>query len=244
MADKSNTTKTSQISLCSSCSEVAASPRDTKQQDKNDKSITEQKNPLAADGEGYIEYTGPDSTKGGDYMYGENELFTINAGVMGGAYDDGSGGCNVSFDFFFNIDLNLPDFNFFKMPQEFDHSLFDKADQISLEVSMINNMLINAIQDMNCCDIARVYNVTMVPFFRFFADHPSVKECGATAKPGDKCAWGGGQNLISMILKYAETITMLRSVVEPLDCLIRTLPGNPWVKKDVDPLAWIYGYFK
>ena len=218
--------------------------RDTGTQDKYDKPTDEKKNEIATDKQGYVQYNSPASSQGSDQLYGEKELFTIGAGVMGGAYDDGEGGCNTSFDFFFNIDWNLPDFNFFGAPAEFDTSLFDKADQISLEVAMINDMLINAILDMNCCDIARVYNITMVPFFRFFADHPSITECGETAKPGDKCAWGGGQNLISMLILYAEIITMLRAVVEPLDCLVKPLPGNPWKKKDTDPLAWIYGYFK
>ena len=179
-----------------------------------------------ADSLGYIQYSSADALQVDESFFTEVDLIDLQVGATGSAAPKQGGGCNISFDSFMQIDFNLPDLSFEFGPAPFDRSLFDKCDALSLEVSQINNMLINTILDMGCCDIAKVYNVTMVPFFQFFADNT------------------GGNNLITMLVKYAEIITALRAIVEALDCLIRFVPNNPWFPKDFDILAWIYGYFK
>jgi len=171
-----------------------------------------------ADELGYIRYNSADSYSIDPELYTEANLFAE-------AYPNSTGGCNISFDAFFDIDFNLPDFSFDLNFSDFDTSFFDKTDALSLEFTMINEMLINAIQSMGCCDIAKVYNVTMVPFFQFFADSNN-----------------GG--FMEILVGYAEIITALRAIIEPLECLIRFVPGNPWWPFEIDPLAWIYGYFK
>jgi hypothetical protein len=184
---------------------------------------------MITDTTGYIQYNEPSSIRvDTNILYDETSLFDVGAGMMGGATDDGQGGCNISFDFLANIDWNLPDnvMGFFMEPYVFDESLFDKADAISIEFTLINDMLINSIMDMGCCDIAKTYNSTMVPFFQFFAD---------TAQ---------GDNLITILTRLAEAITTVRALVEPLECMIRVTPGNPWVEIEVDPLEWIYSFYK
>jgi len=179
------------------------------------------------DSTGYVKYYAVDSLRADTELFTQNDLFYVDAGIYGGASENATGGCNIDFGTFLDIDWNLDALQFEVGPAPFDASLFDKADAISSEVAIINDMLINSILDMGCCDIAQVYNTTLVPFFQFFADNPD-----------------GGENLISVLIKYSEIITALRAIVEPLDCLTRFVPNNPWLPKDVDPLAWIYGYFK
>ena len=181
---------------------------------------------MAADAQGYVSYYAAESLKIDDSLFTADDLFNIDVGAYGGATLDMSGGCNISFDGLLDIDFNLDEFTFDFTPSEFDRSLFDKADQLSMEFTMINTMLINSIVDMECCDIAKVYNITLIPFFKFFADSE------------------GGTNFITMLVKFTKVITQFRALVEPLECLIRLVPGNPWFPKDFDYLAWIYGYFK
>ena len=183
---------------------------------------------MATDKQGYVKYYSADSLKVDESLFTEQDLFSIetNVGLAGGASPKKGGGCNISFDSLFDIDFNLNDFQFDLSSPTFDSSLFDKADQLSLEISMINDMLINSILDMECCDIAKVYNITMIPFFKFFADS------------------GGGDNFITTLVKLSQAITSFRAIVEPLECIVRLVPGNPWMPKDFDFLAWIYGYFK
>ena len=178
------------------------------------------------DEQGYVRYSNPVSFQANEQLFDEAALFdlSVTAGLIGGAYDDGAG-CNISFDFLANFDWNIPGMDFLQLAGEFDTSFFDKVDMISLEFTMINDMLIQAILDMECCDIAKTYNTTLVPFFQFFADSNH-----------------GG--FMEMLVRYAEVITMLRAVIEPLECLVRLSPGNPWFYADVDFLAWIYGYYK
>jgi hypothetical protein len=172
------------------------------------------------DNQGYVQYYAADSLKISDSLFTERDI--INLGITGGA-STGASGCNIGFDVFFNIDLNL-DLNLFDFSlSAFDPSMFNKVDSLSLEMAAINNMLIESILDMECCGIAGVYNSTMVPFFKFFAED-------------------GG--FMTALVRYAEVITAIRAIMEPLECLIRLVPGNPWFPVDFDYLAWIYGYFK
>ncbi len=173
---------------------------------------------------GYIRYKGPSNYQITENLQTEEKLFEMND--QQDSFSTGQKGCNLSFDALSNIDWNLPEFDFFFNPTDFDHSLFDKADQISLDITIINEMLINTISNMECCEIAQSYNDTMIPFFKFFADS------------------SGSDSLINTLVTFAEIITALRAITEPLDCLIKPLPGNPWITHEVDPLAWIYGYWK
>lgn len=140
-------------------------------------------------------------------------------------------GCNISFNMFNGISLSQLISDFFGLESYPNLTLFDKADQFSYEISLINDILITSIEDMGCCDIAEKYNATVVPFFRYFADHP------------DTGTWGeGNDNFISTLIEIVKVITSIQAVVEPLMCLIRPLPGNPWIPFDADWLAWAYAY--
>ena len=174
----------------------------------------------------YVKYKNSSSFKITENLQTSGNLFDVDAGITGQADEDQNGGCNISFSSFLDMKLNLPEFNFFKEATEFDRSLFDKIDQLSLEVSMINDMLIQSIMDMECCDIADRYNSTLVPFFKFFADSED-------------------NDLLNLVITAAEIITDWKAIVEAIECLTMVfLPGNPWMPKDVDYFSWIYNYMK
>jgi len=143
--------------------------------------------------------------------------------------------CNFQFNVNFNIDLKLPNLN---APSP-NYTLLFKIDQFSLEVSRINDALIKAIKAMNCCDIEEAYNKNLVPFFRYFADHPDAKWCSYDSeKDTGDCTWGG-ETFPKMLLGIAEDLLKIYLAVRPLACLIRPLPGNPWFPWDFDPFKYI-----
>jgi len=143
--------------------------------------------------------------------------------------------CNFQFNVNFNIDLKLPNLN---APSP-NYTLLFKIDQFSLEVSRINDALIKAIKAMNCCDIEEAYNKNLVPFFRYFADHPDATWCSYDPeKDTGDCTWGG-ETFPKMLLGIAEDLLKIYLAVRPLACLIRPLPGNPWFPWDFDPFKYI-----
>ncbi len=173
----------------------------------------------------YIQYADTSSVVAVAGLQTTDSLFQadVQAGITAGANQSASG-CNISFDSFFELDFNIPDAGMFDVSDGFDLSLFDKIDAMSLEVSMINNMLIDSILNMECCDIAGAYNSTLVPFFQFFADTK-------------------GDSVMDILITLAEVVTTIKSLVESLECLMPMLPGNPWAVKDVDVFSWINGFW-
>jgi len=145
--------------------------------------------------------------------------------------------CNFSFNFNIGIKIQLPDLN--APSPNFD--LLFKIDTFSEEVSLINDNLIMAIQRMNCCDLESAYNHTIVPFFRWFADHKDAKNC----KPEDPLEEGdcgpmfGGNTFPTILYSIAKILVEVYIVVRPLVCLIRPIPGNPWFPFDFDQLFLI-----
>ena len=111
--------------------------------------------------------------------------------------------CNFSFNIKFNFNLILPNIN----PGSPNLSLLYKIDDFSREVAQINDILIRAIQDMNCCDISDTYNKTVVPFFRWFADHPDIKNCSYNEDPesGSCGPMSGGDTFPKIMLEKRQT---------------------------------------
>ena len=174
----------------------------------------------------YIKYNQANSKKISEGVQTANDLFSVDSSLMANVDLDEQGSCNVSFDSFFDIDFNLPEFDFFKTDANFDRSFFDKIDQLSQEMAYINDMLINSISAMECCDIAEKYNTILIPFFEFFAGS------------------GEGESIMETVIEMAKIISTVKEIVEPLECLIPLLPGNPWFPSMSDPWSAIYGYWR
>lgn len=170
--------------------------------------------------------------------------------------EDFSGkGCNINFDdiyqFNFNFDLELGlDLNLgLDSKQDIDLSLFQKIDQLSLEIAKINNMMIDVLECLMDCnnpyakEMAYTYNHVVVPVLRFFADHPDTSDCGDGTQG---CRFRAKPNLINLVIDFITVIIVFKEVVEPLEnLLVRVLPGNPWMPgRDIDPLVWIYGLYR
>ena len=82
--------------------------------------------PSTTDKTGYIQYSEPAAMRtANNDLYGQLELFTVGAGILGDAYSEGAG-CNISFDFFADFEWNLPGMSFFDEGYAWDNSLFLK----------------------------------------------------------------------------------------------------------------------
>ncbi len=139
--------------------------------------------------------------------------------------------CNFSFDLNFHLKLNLPDLS--APPPNFD--LLYSINTFAKEVGKINDDLITAIKQMNCCDLEDSYNHTIVPFFRWLADHKDSKYCSYTDSSDQSCGPIFGGNTFPQILyNIAKVLVQIYIVVRPFICLIRPIPGNPWYPFDFD----------
>jgi len=185
----------------------------------NASSLNSEGNPI--DPLGYVQFVSPSAGLIDQNLFTEQDLLNVPVKETG---VNNKKGCNISFNNVKGISFNLPDSGFKFGPAEFDKSLFEKCDSLSRECTMLNDMIINTVQELGGGSTAQVYNATVVPFFKFFAD--------------------GEGEFVNIVLRYTEIVTAMRAVVEPLESMVRFIPGNPWVPKDVDPLAWIYSYYK
>jgi len=173
-------------------------------------------------------------------------MMSGSTGSEGISDQNGIFNCNFSFNFSTNIDLKLPNFN---APSP-DYSLMYRVQDFTNEISLINDILINGIQSLGCCDVAEAYNRSIVPIFRWLADHEDIKNC--TANPNDpdndnSCGPKfGSPTFPKMILELNEVLIQAYLIVRPLVCLLRPLPGNPWFPFDIDQLyfvRYIVAYF-
>jgi len=164
---------------------------------------------------------------------------TSEAGDHGFTYK-----CHIDISGMFEIDFNLP--NFLSVPGV-NLTLFKKMDEFSKQLRDLNDNLINFIQSTGCCDMSYQYNKTMVPIFRYLADHPDVSGCNIEdpkVGPGDDCKRGGGSNFMSEILKVITQITKVYTAIEPIFCIIKPIPGNPWLPFDFNWIRPILPYIE
>jgi len=144
--------------------------------------------------------------------------------------------CNFSFNLNLNLNLKLPDLS--APPPNFD--LLFSINEFTREVSKINDDLIYALRALNCCDLEKAYNTTIVPFFRWFADHKDIKYCSYNEPISYNCGPMFGDETFPMILyDIAKVLVEIYIVVRPLICLLRPIPGNPWWPFDLDQTYFI-----
>ena len=141
------------------------------------------------------------------------------------------GACHIHFDIDFNFNFKL----FGLENPGINTTLYRKLDMISREIALLNDTLIHLIQDLNCCNMSKAYNETMVPLFRFFADNPEVRNCREDQKDSEgNCHYGGGENVFSIVAKIVQYITQAYTIIQPIFCLIKPIPGNPWMPMSFD----------
>ena len=151
--------------------------------------------------------------------------------------------CNIDFSAAFDFSIKYPGYDF--GPPNPDKRLFREIDNFSLAISSLNNTLISMLLDLDCCEMSTKYNKTMVPFFRWLADNPSVNSCGdnPNLNIGD-CSFNNSDNFISTILKIVKSINDVYVVIEPIFCLVKPIPGNPWMPVSWDWLKIVRGYLE
>jgi len=144
--------------------------------------------------------------------------------------------CNFSFDLNLNLKIKLP--NLSAPPPNFD--LLFSINEFTREVSKINDDLIYALRALDCCDLEKAYNTTIVPFFRWFADHKDIKNCSYNEPISYNCGpMFGGETFPMILYNIAKVLVEIYIVVRPLICLLRPIPGNPWWPFDLDQMYFV-----
>lgn len=133
------------------------------------------------------------------------------------------GSCNISFD-----DLGGLNFDLIKMdlqPSPLNFKFFNKMTQASEIVNDFNNIIIRLIEDLKCCELADKYNNSIVPLFLWF-----VGDAGNQfSNPDQYDEWRKTGGFIPILVKIIEEILKGYEFLKNLLCLIRPVPGNPWL---------------
>jgi len=110
--------------------------------------------------------------------------------------------CHISFSSF------ALDFDLFNMKADpLNLKLFKKIEDFGNNIKLINNLLIEMIGELHCCDIADGYNNTILPFFEYILN-----------------------DFLKEIVKLAELFLKFYQVYSVIVCIVRPVPGNPWNK--------------
>ncbi len=137
------------------------------------------------------------------------------------------GSLNMNFNFF-----NLP---FQKSPLNF--KLFQKFQITSDIVADINSVFIKMIEDLNCCDLAKNYNNNILPLFMWF-----VGDAGDSyGHPAQFDSSRKSSGFLPIMIEVAKGLMEAYEPVKALTCIIRPVPGNPWMDAGgVDFLKPVY----
>ena len=110
--------------------------------------------------------------------------------------------CHLNFG-----NLGQLDFSFLWNPHAdtLNFALFNKLQRLSTMIRGINDTLIDIIQQLNCCQLAKLYNDTVLPIFKYIL-----------------------VDVIDNIISLAKMILEAYQVVQATICVIRPVPGNPW----------------
>jgi hypothetical protein len=152
--------------------------------------------------------------------------------------------CHIDINGIYEIDYKVP--NFLSVPG-INLTLFKKMNTFSKEIANLNENLISFIQSTGCCDISYEYNKTLVPIFRYLADHPDIEGCNIMdpkVREEDTCKQEGNENFMSEILKVVREITKVYTALEPIFCIIKPIPGNPWFPVDFNWIRPILPYIE
>lgn len=207
--------------------------------------------------DGYVQTSYINITAGKVDDYVNNaEYINLNAGATAETPSDpmeaGDHGfnykCHIDISGMYELDFNLP--NFLSVPGV-NLTLFKKMNEFSQQVADLNANMIQFIQNTGCCDVSYEYNKTVVPIFRYLADHPDTVGCNTDnpkVLPTDTCAYGdaggGNDNFMSEILKAITEITKVYTAIEPIFCIIKPIPGNPWMPMDFNWIRPILPYIE
>lgn len=152
--------------------------------------------------------------------------------------------CHLDISGMFELDFNLP--NFLSVPGV-NLTLFKKMDEFSRQIADLNSNMIAFIQSTGCCEVSYEYNKTVVPIFRYLADNPETRGCNTqdpNVKEGETCSYNSNENFISEILKAIREITKVYTTIEPIFCIIKPIPGNPWLPIDFNWIRPILPYIE
>lgn len=131
--------------------------------------------------------------------------------------------CNITFGSF-NMNFNFFNLPFQKTPLNFN--LFNKFEKASNIASDVNSTFIKMIEDLECCDLAKNYNNNILPLFMWF-----IGDSGNSySHPDQYDSSRKSSGFLPILIEVAEGLMKAYEPVKALTCIVRPVPGNPWMK--------------
>lgn len=140
----------------------------------------------------------------------------LNNQITEGFVDANLPPCHLNFN-----NIGTLDFSWMNLqPTPVNFKLFGKLYRLGATIKDINRTLINLITDLRCCGIAELYNDHVLPIFKWVLE-----------------------TFVNTLIKIAENIMLGHQSFKLIVCVIRPVPGNPWMKSGgYDWLNNIYSY--
>lgn len=112
--------------------------------------------------------------------------------------------CNISFG-----NLGKFDFDFLNLPtfEPLEMKMFDKIKRLNEITRGINDRLISVINELECCGLGYEYNKQVLPIFEFLL-----------------------HDFSTTLVDIAKGMLKAWQVIDIALCIIRPVPGNPWMK--------------
>jgi len=124
--------------------------------------------------------------------------------------------CHLNFGNLGNFKFSWSDLK----PTPVNYKLFNKIKLLSDRIREINDLLITRIEELKCCNVASTYNSTVIPILEWVL-----------------------KDFVNILVSIAETLMIGYQAVKAIECIIRPVPGNPWMKAaGYDWLNMIYSF--
>lgn len=131
--------------------------------------------------------------------------------------------CQITFG---SLDMNFNFFNLAFQKSPLNFNLFDKFEKASNIVSDVNSTFIKMIEDLECCELAKNYNKNILPLFMWF-----IGDSGDSyGHPAQYDSSRKNSGFLPILIEVAEGLMKAYEPVKTLTCIVRPVPGNPWMK--------------
>lgn len=99
-------------------------------------------------------------------------------------------------------------------------NMFNKLSRLSDIIRGINARCITLIEELKCCSLAELYNSMVIPIFEWVL-----------------------KDFINTLVSIAEAILKSYQVMKVIFCIVRPVPGNPWLRgAGFDFLKYLYSF--
>jgi hypothetical protein len=177
------------------------------------------------------------NTQSNIYPGGQEYIASLKTSLSGSAtISTPINSCNITFGSYV---INFDFFNDFFQKSPLNYNLFNKINTGAGYISSINDSFIKIIEDLKCCELAEMYNSSILPLFLWVIGDSGDKV--NHPKQFDNSRKTSG--LLPIMIDVASGLIQANEVTKNLICIIRPVPGNPWLKAGgVDFMKPVYNF--